>query len=285
MSDKPEERFKEWNRARDRFELSWCSNESLLLAPIPANLEALKEFAWHVWQHASSAAALVAIPDGGELREAQYKLDDLVSRIWDVCVDTRFHYNDLSDDENCGVDAAVLAKEACAKIKELIQHSEASFDAEGVLLRKYIYKLRDVLRQHWLSKIVCHHAEFPGDETWDRPECACSEINFPKGKNVGEAVEMWINHVFVHAALLANKPAGTLGLEDTKRDWETDGPALEKRALEAGQAYVHGWTDGIEAAAKVVDDCNKSGPYQAIGAAQLIRELVPLARAKEAPAK
>jgi len=57
-------------------------------------------------------------------REEQYRLDDLVSRIWAVCVDTHFHYDGLPNDEDCGVDAAILAKEACAKIKELIQASQ-----------------------------------------------------------------------------------------------------------------------------------------------------------------
>jgi hypothetical protein len=50
------EQFEKWNREKSQFELSWRSNESLLLASIPADIEALKEFAWHVWQHAISSA-------------------------------------------------------------------------------------------------------------------------------------------------------------------------------------------------------------------------------------
>jgi hypothetical protein len=64
--------------------------------------------------------------------------------------------------------------------------------------------IREVLRKHWLSGIRCHHKMFPGDEeSFDQPQCACSEIDFPKGNNVGEAVEMWINHVLVVAACAA----------------------------------------------------------------------------------
>jgi hypothetical protein len=54
--DLAKKQFAQWNAERNQFELSWCSNESLLLAQIPADLEALKEFAWHVWQHAVSSA-------------------------------------------------------------------------------------------------------------------------------------------------------------------------------------------------------------------------------------
>jgi len=54
------QQFEQWNKERDQFELSWRSNESLLLAPVPADLDALKEFAWHVWQHAVSSAKLRA---------------------------------------------------------------------------------------------------------------------------------------------------------------------------------------------------------------------------------
>lgn len=33
------------------------------------------------------------------------------------------------------------------------------------------------------------------------------------------------------------------------------------------------WNEAIEAAAKVIDDCNREGPYNAIGGARRIREL------------
>ena len=33
------------------------------------------------------------------------------------------------------------------------------------------------------------------------------------------------------------------------------------------------WNAAIEVAAKIVDDCNREGPYNAIGAASRIREL------------
>ena len=56
MSEFAKKQFAAWQAERDQFELSWRSNESLLLAPIPADPDALKEFAWHVWQHAVSSA-------------------------------------------------------------------------------------------------------------------------------------------------------------------------------------------------------------------------------------
>ena len=45
-----------WNKEREHFELCWCSNPSFMLEPIPTDLDALKEFSWHVWQHAVSSA-------------------------------------------------------------------------------------------------------------------------------------------------------------------------------------------------------------------------------------
>jgi hypothetical protein len=40
------------------------------------------------------------------------------------------------------------------------------------------------------------------------------------------------------------------------------------------EAYVIDvWNAALEAAARVVDQCNRDGPYQAIGAARLIRNL------------
>lgn len=64
-------------------------------------------------------------------RARAYQVDDLVSRIWHICVDTTFSWNDLCDDEMCGVDAAVLAQDACAKIKALIQPVVDSAEKEA----------------------------------------------------------------------------------------------------------------------------------------------------------
>lgn len=47
--------FEQWNKERDHFELSWNSNDSFRLAQIPPSIEELKQFAWHVWQHAVSS--------------------------------------------------------------------------------------------------------------------------------------------------------------------------------------------------------------------------------------
>lgn len=57
--------------------------------------------------------------------------------------------------------------------------------------------IRAVLANHWLSRVVCHYAVSPDDETWDRAECACSQVNLPTKPTVGEAVGTWIEHVLI----------------------------------------------------------------------------------------
>lgn len=47
------------------------------------------------------------------------------------------------------------------------------------------------------------------------------------------------------------------------------------------EAMSAGFVEGIEAAAKVVDECNRAGPYQAIAAASIIRALKPPVKVKE----
>lgn len=37
--------------------------------------------------------------------------------------------------------------------------------------------------------------------------------------------------------------------------------------------YYAIWNEAIEAAAKIIDECNREGPYNAIGGAKRIREL------------
>ena len=54
-------------------------------------------------------------------RVRNFEIDNLVSLIWATCVDAHFHFDALPNDEDCGVDAAILAKEACANIKKLIE--------------------------------------------------------------------------------------------------------------------------------------------------------------------
>jgi hypothetical protein len=44
------QQFDEWSKVRDGFELSWCSNPSLSINPLPADYDQLKEFAWQIWQ-------------------------------------------------------------------------------------------------------------------------------------------------------------------------------------------------------------------------------------------
>ena len=204
MSNKPEERFKQWNKARDRFELSWCSNESLLLATIPANLEALKEFAWHVWQHATSAAALAATPDGGELlREFANKLEAAIKA------------RDFSDGWH-----PLNVQQSCSEMVHEVLEDEmhVSAKADGGELREALL-LVDKVRE---IRLPCYlHTDY---------QCECN-------RQLDEDV---LPRLRAALSATTSKTAGTLGLEDTKRDWETDGPAWEKRAREAEAKLADG---------------------------------------------
>jgi len=53
-----------------------------------------------------------------------------------------------------------------------------------------------------------------------------------------------------------------------------DHPDRERITLDLHRAMSLGHEFGIERAAEVVDRCNKEGPYNAIGAASRIRNLV-----------
>lgn len=53
-----------------------------------------------------------------------------------------------------------------------------------------------------------------------------------------------------------------------------DHPDRERITLDLHRAMNLGHEFGIERAAEVVDQCNKEGPYSAIGAASRIRKLV-----------
>ena len=46
-----------------------------------------------------------------------------------------------------------------------------------------------------------------------------------------------------------------------------------ERALQPNVYEKEIWNAAIEAAAKIIDDCNREGPYNAIGGARRIREL------------
>ena len=48
---------------------------------------------------------------------------------------------------------------------------------------------------------------------------------------------------------------------------------LIERALQPNVYEKEIWNAAIEAAAKIIDDCNREGPYNAIGGARRIREL------------
>lgn len=55
--------------------------------------------------------------------------------------------------------------------------------------------VREALRSHWLTQIVCDH-----DAKTDRACCSCSEWRGPVVNSVGAAVESWIDHVLSTSA-------------------------------------------------------------------------------------
>lgn len=52
-----------------------------------------------------------------------------------------------------------------------------------------VTKIRETLKDHWLTQIRCDHAN-----KTDKASCACSEMAGPECNSVGEAVESWIDH-------------------------------------------------------------------------------------------
>lgn len=51
-------------------------------------------------------------------------------------------------------------------------------------------RLRETLREHWITSIGCDHAA--GTDT---PSCSCSQWKGPTVNSVGAAVNAWIEHV------------------------------------------------------------------------------------------
>lgn len=50
--------------------------------------------------------------------------------------------------------------------------------------------------------------------------------------------------------------------------------SIQKLSIECVEyIYLAAYNEAIEAAAKIIDDCNREGPYNAIGGARRIREL------------
>jgi hypothetical protein len=51
-------------------------------------------------------------------------------------------------------------------------------------------KFRNVLREHWISGIICDHVS-----KTDRATCSCSLWRSDPKPNIGAAVDAWIDHV------------------------------------------------------------------------------------------
>ncbi len=62
--------------------------------------------------------------------------------------------------------------------------------------------LRDTLRRHYLTEIICDH-----ERELDNPVCACSLVNLGWHPSVGAAVEAWIDHVLREVSHSVNESA------------------------------------------------------------------------------
>lgn len=102
--------------------------------------------------------------------------------------------SDLSAHDRAAIDAAWLAHKrmpACDCGAREAEGKWAGVHTPGcAVLTDPHRKLRDVLREHWLTRIECDHAT-----RTDRPVCACSLWRCDPMPNVGAAVEAWIDHV------------------------------------------------------------------------------------------
>jgi hypothetical protein len=69
-----------------------------------------------------------------------------------------------------------------------------AFRCEAVLAERVA--LRAALFDHWVTGIVCDH-----EAKTDRVTCSCSVWRCPPQPCVGDAIKMWINHVFEQAGM------------------------------------------------------------------------------------
>jgi len=65
--------------------------------------------------------------------------------------------------------------------------------------QKGIEKGLEVLREHWLFAIKCHH-----EAKTDQSVCACG-LKSPERENVGKAVQDWIEHIRIVARRAAEE--------------------------------------------------------------------------------
>ena len=63
-------------------------------------------------------------------------------------------------------------------------------DGTGEIADKIVGGLHDVLKQHWITAIICDEATHT-----DRVGCWCGTWQCPPQPNVGAAVDAWIEHV------------------------------------------------------------------------------------------
>lgn len=65
---------------------------------------------------------------------------------------------------------------------------------------RYHHNLRQVLRDHWITGIVCDH-----EAKTDRATCSCSLWYCEPQDCVGDAVDSWIDHIQDQLELLSEK--------------------------------------------------------------------------------